>query len=45
MPSEEDLEQCLVNKGPGCPPLTILSFTNAFHGRTMGQLFCEPVSD
>jgi 4-aminobutyrate aminotransferase/(S)-3-amino-2-methylpropionate transaminase len=36
--TEEELQQCLVNKGPACPDLTMLSFKGAFHGRTMGCL-------
>lgn len=37
-PSQEDLVDCLMNKGPGCPNLSVLSFKGAFHGRTMGVL-------
>ncbi|KAK2160754.1 hypothetical protein LSH36_127g08000 [Paralvinella palmiformis] len=37
-PSKEELESCLMNREPGCPSLTIMSFNNAFHGRTMGCL-------
>ncbi|KAK3090838.1 hypothetical protein FSP39_015059 [Pinctada imbricata] len=37
-PTKEELSSCLVNQEPGCPDLTVLSFTNAFHGRTMGAL-------
>ena len=36
-PTQEELDSSLVNKAPGCPSLSILSFTNAFHGRTMGK--------
>lgn len=36
--SPEDLNDCIVNKGPGCPDLSILSFKGAFHGRTLGVL-------
>ena len=35
--TEEELTSSLMNKAPGCPPLTILSFDKAFHGRTMGM--------
>ena len=35
--TEEEKESCLKNLAPGTPPLTVLSFTNAFHGRTMGK--------
>ncbi|KAE8749650.1 hypothetical protein FOCC_FOCC003637 [Frankliniella occidentalis] len=34
----EELETCMVNKKPGSPDLSILSFQGAFHGRTMGVL-------
>lgn len=37
-PAEEDLQSCMENKAPGSPPLTILSFRGAFHGRTLGVL-------
>lgn len=37
-PSQEELTSCLYNKEPGCPDLTVLSFSGAFHGRTMGAL-------
>ena len=33
-----ELDQCVMNKGPGCPDLSILSFKGAFHGRTLGVL-------
>jgi len=33
-------ESSLMNQEPGCPSLSILSFTKAFHGRTMGSLAC-----
>uniref|UniRef100_A0A8C5LG63 4-aminobutyrate aminotransferase n=1 Tax=Jaculus jaculus TaxID=51337 RepID=A0A8C5LG63_JACJA len=36
--SEEELETCMINQGPGCPDYSILSFMGAFHGRTMGCL-------
>ncbi|KAL5018141.1 hypothetical protein ScPMuIL_003863 [Solemya velum] len=39
-PTEEEKETATINQPPGCPPLTILSFKNAFHGRTMGALAC-----
>ena len=40
-PTEEEIQTALVNKPPGAPPLTILSFTRSFHGRTMGLFsFC-----
>ena len=34
--SDEEMKTALINKTPGAPPLTILSFSRAFHGRTMG---------
>ncbi|KAK0053080.1 4-aminobutyrate aminotransferase mitochondrial-like isoform X1 [Biomphalaria pfeifferi] len=37
-PSKEELDSCLINQAPGCPDLSVLSFKNAFHGRTMGAL-------
>ncbi|XP_045213586.2 4-aminobutyrate aminotransferase, mitochondrial-like [Mercenaria mercenaria] len=40
-PDKEALESCLVNKAPGSPPLSILSFNGSFHGRTMGALACS----
>ncbi|XP_055339022.1 4-aminobutyrate aminotransferase, mitochondrial-like isoform X2 [Paramacrobiotus metropolitanus] len=36
--TEEELEQSLENKGPACPPLTMLAFQGGFHGRTFGCL-------
>ncbi|KAF0032188.1 hypothetical protein F2P81_014478 [Scophthalmus maximus] len=36
--SEEDLSSCMINKSPGCPDLSILSFMGGFHGRTIGAL-------
>ncbi|CAG5115352.1 unnamed protein product, partial [Candidula unifasciata] len=37
-PTKEELETSLLNKPPGNPNLSVLSFKNAFHGRTMGAL-------
>lgn len=37
-PTQEDLVNCVMNKGNGCPDLSVLSFKGAFHGRTMGVL-------
>ncbi|MBN3303969.1 GABT protein, partial [Amia calva] len=37
-PTKEDLESCMINQGPGCPDLSILSFMGSFHGRTLGCL-------
>lgn len=36
--SIEEQQSSLINMEPGCPNLSILSFTNSFHGRTMGSL-------
>ncbi|CAL8317397.1 unnamed protein product [Arctogadus glacialis] len=38
IPSDADLSSCMINQTPGCPELSILSFSGAFHGRTMGCL-------
>jgi hypothetical protein len=32
------VESCMLNKSPGTPDLTILSFTSGFHGRLFGSL-------
>lgn len=40
-PSAEELTSCIKNQPPGCPDLSVLSFNNAFHGRTMGALACS----
>jgi 4-aminobutyrate aminotransferase/(S)-3-amino-2-methylpropionate transaminase len=37
-PTQEELTECVMNKGPGCPDLSILSFKGGFHGRTLGVL-------
>jgi 4-aminobutyrate aminotransferase/(S)-3-amino-2-methylpropionate transaminase len=37
-PTQEELNSAMVNSAPGCPPLSILSFSGAFHGRTFGCL-------
>uniref|UniRef100_H3CSD0 4-aminobutyrate aminotransferase, mitochondrial n=1 Tax=Tetraodon nigroviridis TaxID=99883 RepID=H3CSD0_TETNG len=37
-PSNEDISTCMINKAPGCPDLSILSFMGGFHGRTLGCL-------
>lgn len=37
-PTQEDLNSAMLGQAPGCPPLSILSFSGAFHGRTMGCL-------
>lgn len=36
--SQEELNSSMLNSAPGCPDLSILSFTGAFHGRTFGCL-------
>lgn len=38
MDSADNIDSCMINKSPGCPELSILSFTGAFHGRTFGCL-------
>jgi len=38
VPSQDDLNSSMLNRAPGCPHLSILSFSGAFHGRTMGCL-------
>ena len=37
-PTQQDLDECVMNKGPGCPDLSILSFKGGFHGRLIGSL-------
>ncbi|XP_044267936.1 4-aminobutyrate aminotransferase, mitochondrial-like [Tribolium madens] len=34
----EEKSSCVVNQPPGAPKLSIMSFKNAFHGRTLGSL-------
>lgn len=34
----EEEDSCLVNRPPGAPRLSVLSFHGAFHGRTLGAL-------
>ncbi|XP_059141308.1 4-aminobutyrate aminotransferase, mitochondrial-like [Physella acuta] len=34
-PSKEEMDTCLLNKAPGNPHISVLSFKNGFHGRTM----------
>jgi len=34
----EELTSCLENKSPGSPEYSIMSFSKAFHGRTLGTL-------
>ncbi|XP_066943437.1 4-aminobutyrate aminotransferase, mitochondrial [Macrobrachium rosenbergii] len=36
--TQEELDSCMINKEPGSPSYTLLSFMGAFHGRTMGCL-------
>ncbi|XP_072030974.1 4-aminobutyrate aminotransferase, mitochondrial-like [Amphiura filiformis] len=40
-PTQEDLDTCLVNKEPGCPPYKILSYEGSFHGRTLALMTCS----
>lgn len=37
-PSEVDMQSSMINKEPGSPRFSILSFMGAFHGRTFGVL-------
>jgi 4-aminobutyrate aminotransferase/(S)-3-amino-2-methylpropionate transaminase len=37
-PTAQELSDCVMNKGSGCPDLSMLSFKGAFHGRTLGCL-------
>lgn len=37
-PTQEELESTMVNQAPGSPPLRIVSFDGAFHGRLLGCL-------
>ena len=37
-PTQEELNDCVLNKGNGCPDLSLLSFKGGFHGRTLGCL-------
>lgn len=36
--AEEDLRTAMLNQKPGSPPLSIMSFKSAFHGRLFGSL-------
>ncbi|CAH1971975.1 unnamed protein product [Acanthoscelides obtectus] len=36
--NKEELESCMKNQPPGAPKLAVLSFTDAFHGRSLGSL-------
>ena len=36
--SEQDMASTMANQSPGSPPLSILSFKKAFHGRLFGSL-------
>ncbi|XP_067115459.1 4-aminobutyrate aminotransferase, mitochondrial-like [Osmerus mordax] len=38
IPSQEEERTSVINQGPGCPDLTLLSFMGGFHGRTLGCL-------
>lgn len=38
--TEEELKSTLVNKEPGSPSLSAMSFNGGFHGRTLGALSC-----
>lgn len=34
--SEEEIKSSMINKAPGSPNLSLMSFEGAFHGRTFG---------
>ncbi|XP_001607115.2 4-aminobutyrate aminotransferase, mitochondrial [Nasonia vitripennis] len=36
--TKEEMESCMINKVPGSPRYSIMSFDGAFHGRTLGSL-------
>nr|NVI72107.1 putative 4-aminobutyrate aminotransferase, mitochondrial-like protein [Cucujiformia] len=36
--TQEEIESCMINKPPGAPNLSLLSFHGGFHGRTFGTL-------
>lgn len=36
--SEEDISSSMINKSPGSPQMSVMSFTSAFHGRLFGSL-------
>ena len=37
-PTEEEVEECMHNKGVGTPDIQMMSFRKGFHGRTLGAL-------
>jgi len=37
-PTQEEMSECVLNQGPLCPDLSLLSFKGSFHGRTLGTL-------
>jgi len=38
--TQEEMDSCMVNKAPGTPQLSVLSFHGGFHGRTAASLSC-----
>jgi 4-aminobutyrate aminotransferase/(S)-3-amino-2-methylpropionate transaminase len=38
LPTEEQMNSCMLNEEPGTPKLAIMSFKGAFHGRLFGSL-------
>ncbi|XP_058794257.1 4-aminobutyrate aminotransferase, mitochondrial isoform X2 [Phymastichus coffea] len=36
--SEDEIASCMINRAPGSPRYSIMSFQGAFHGRTLGSL-------
>jgi 4-aminobutyrate aminotransferase/(S)-3-amino-2-methylpropionate transaminase len=37
----EELATCMINKAPGSPDLAFMSFSNSYHGRSLGGLSCS----
>jgi len=38
--TDEELKSTMINKAPGSPEVSLMSFEGAFHGRTFGALAC-----
>ncbi len=39
--TDEELKSSMLNKSPGSPSVSIMSFEGAFHGRTFGNIKLE----
>lgn len=39
--SAEELATCMLNQPPGSPDLAFMSFSNSYHGRSLGSLSCS----